>query len=158
MRKLFLVPLGIFALSAMICYPPFNTFADDIDGPKVRSSKTKTTKKKVKCKSTNKFKATEDVEAKGKGLKPLTNYDLYVVPNKKWGNTRQPIGTDVSSDGVETVASDTNGKFDCTTVWANPLIKGKYDIVLDCDQDGTYDPVDGDTVDGKSNNPGFKVR
>jgi hypothetical protein len=157
MFKLFLTAFGVVAVSAIVLSPSSNILADD--EPKVRSSKEKITRRKTKCKSTNKFKVTEDVEAKGRNFEYPSNVDIYVTENKKWGNTRQPIGPDVSTDNAETVPIDEDGKFPCTVIaLGNTLAKGKYDIVVDANQDGTYDPADGDTIDGRSRNAGFKVR
>ncbi len=162
MRKLFLMAFGIVTLTAMILYAPFNTFADDDEGnngPEVRSSVNKCTgkgdKEKCKCKTENEFKTTNDVYAKGEHFPPLTNVDIYVTLNKKW-KLGDSIGSDVSSDGAETVATDSDGKIPCTKIWGNPLTKGLYDIVVDANQDGTYNA--GDAIDGKSNNAGFRVR
>ncbi|HHT9124806.1 MAG TPA: hypothetical protein ACFYD6_03205 [Candidatus Brocadiia bacterium] len=154
MRMLLLRSLGIVALFAMVSCPLSFTFAngdDDDDCPKVRSS----IQKGQKCKTQNNFKTSDDVRAKGEHFQPLTNVDIYVTENRKW-NQGDPI-SDVSTDGVETVATDSNGKFSCPIIWGDTLIKGSYDIVVDANQSGTFDKCT-DAVDGKSQNPGFKVR
>ncbi len=150
MRKLFLMAFGIVTLTAMILYAPFNTFADDDDGPKVRSSKLKGNK----CKTHNNFKTSDDVRVKGEHFPALTNVDIYVTLEQKW-QQGDPI-SDISTDGVETVATDDEGEFSCPKIWGNPLTKGRYDIVVDANQDGTYNA--GDAVDGRSNNAGFRVK
>lgn len=151
MRKLLLIPCGIIALSALVLYPALNTLADgDDDAPKVRSSKLKNNK----CKTQNNFKTTDDVYAKGEHFLPSNSVDIYVALNQKW-NVGDAIGSDVSG-GKETVIIDSEGKIPCTKIWGSPLTAGKYDIVVDANQDGTYNS--GDAIDGKSINPGFKVR
>lgn len=151
---------GMVALSAMILPLSFSTFADDDDGPKVRSSKWKCTgredRERCKCKTENEFKTTSDVYAKGEHFPALTNVDIYVTLNEKW-QQGDPI-SDISTDGVETVATDEDGKIPCTKIWGNTLAKERYDIVVDTNQDGTYDPADGDAIDGRSNNAGFRVK
>ncbi|MGR3309583.1 MAG: hypothetical protein ACUZ77_02310 [Candidatus Brocadiales bacterium] len=137
--KWFLMFICVFALSAVVSYP---TYAQ-----KVKSGKGN------KCKGANNFKTTQAVRAKGKKLAASTNVDIYVTSNKTW--TGGETLTDVSG-GVETVATNGKGKTQCTTIWNNP-IAGTYDIVVDVNQSGTFD-VGIDAVDGKSENPGFKVK
>ncbi len=159
MCKLFLIPCGIVVLSAMSFCPLFNTFADGgDDGPRVRSSELK----RGRCKTENEFKKSDDVYAKGDHFPTSTNVDIYVIKNKKWkpndrfGPLNPADPQDESSDGVETVATDSNGKIPCTKIWGNPLTKGRYDIVVDANQDGTYN--DGDDIDGRSKDAGFRVK
>ncbi|HLG29915.1 MAG TPA: hypothetical protein VI387_06845 [Candidatus Brocadiales bacterium] len=153
MRKLFLMAFGMVALPAMIFALPLNTFAngdDDDDCPKVRSSKLKGNK----CKTHNNFKTSDDVRVKGEHFPALTNVDIYVTENKKW-RQGDPI-SDISSDGAETVLTGDEGEFSCPVI-ASELPQGKYDIVVDANQSGTFDKCT-DAVDGKSNNAGFRVR
>lgn len=162
---------GIVTLTAMILYPPFKTFADDDkgnNGPEVKSSmrkcKGKRDGEKCECKTQNEFKTRDDVYAKGEHFPTSTNVDIYVIKNKKWKpkNRFGPLNPadpqDESSDGAETVATNLKGEIPCTKIWGNPLTKGLYDIVVDANQDGTYDPADGDAIDGKSKDAGFRVR
>lgn len=157
----------VVVLSAVISYPLFTVFAnEDNPKPKVRSSKRKCTGESpninCECKTQNRFKTSDDVHAKGEHFPPLTNVDIYVTENKKWhlGDRFGPLNPsdpqDVSTDGVETVATDSQGKFSCPMIWGNPLTDGSYDIVVDANQDGTFN--DSDAIDGRSQNPGFKVR
>ncbi|MGR3311071.1 MAG: hypothetical protein ACUZ77_09865 [Candidatus Brocadiales bacterium] len=158
MRKIFLIALGIVVLSAMGLYPQFDTFAG---GPKVRSSKEK---KPGKCRTHNNFETSDIVYARGMNFTSLT-VDIYVFKNQKWtGGEDLTLLTDVSG-GMETVGVDSDGEIPCTTtIWdgssdpLNPLIAGRYDIVVDANQDGMFDPADGDVIDGRSNNAGFRVR
>lgn len=106
----------------------------------------------------NKFKTDESVYVKGSNFEPLTNVDVYVTENKKWVNGDPLTGTDISSDGVETIQTTSNGNILKTMVWGAPTVVGKYDIVVDANQDGTFDTGDGDAVDNKSIDPGFKVK
>ncbi|MGR3309964.1 MAG: hypothetical protein ACUZ77_04240 [Candidatus Brocadiales bacterium] len=145
--KLFLMFSCVFVLSAVVFYP---TYAN----PKVWSSKQKSS---GKCKKKNTFGTASNVFVKGKGLRPRSNYDIYVTSNKIWTGGEELI--DLSMDGVETVTTDDEGKF-CEKIWGNPLIDGTYDIVVDCLWDGTIGEFDVgiDYVDNNKNNkPGFKV-
>lgn len=146
MRKSFLILFGAAALLAIVFYPLFDTLASN-----VRSSKIK----KSKCKTQNHFRTSDDVFARGENLPPLTNVDIYVVPNRKW-KRGDPIGSDVSTDGVETVQTDSEGDFPCENIWDSPLTRGRFDIVVDANQDGTLN--NDDDVDGKGNDGGFRVR
>lgn len=146
MRKSFLILFGAVALLAIVFYPLFDTLASN-----VRSSKLK----RSRCKTHNNFKTSDDVYARGENLPPLTNVDVYVVPNKKW-RRGDPIGSDVSSDGPETVATDSDGDFPCEKIWGSSLARGRFDIVVDANQDGTFN--NDDDVDGKGNDGGFRVR
>ena len=73
--------------------------------------------------------------------------DIYIVPNKAW-SVNDPIGSDVSG-GVETVSTDGSGNIVVTQIWTAPLTAGKYDIIVDVNQNGALDanePVDGLTM------------
>lgn len=109
----------------------------------VFSTKMKTT---GKCGKSSTFKTFKDVYAKGRFFPPNSNVDIYVTLDRNWQRGDNLIGTDVSG-GVETVPVNHTGRFRCTQVWGNPLTIGRYDIVVDANQDGTYDPRDGDGVD-----------
>lgn len=157
------MPFGIVALSAMVFSPLFNTFAgigtslsyrngdDDGELQEVRSSKLKGNG----CETHNNFKTSDDVNAKGEHFTPHDTVDIYVTQNKKW-QMGDLIGSDVSSNGVDTVVTDLEGKIPCGQIWENQLTKGRYDIVVDANQDGTYNS--GDAIDGKSNNAGFRAK
>lgn len=154
---------GIAALSAIIFYPPVSTFADDDDRhrPEVKSAKLRCKgrrsddDRRCECKTQNRFRTRNAVYAKGEHFPPFSTVDIYVTPNRKW-ERGDPIGTDVSTDGVNQVATDDEGEFHCTKIWADPLTVGMYDIIVDANQDGTYNA--GDAIDGRRRNPGFKVR
>lgn len=108
----------------------------------------------------NKFKTDESIYIKGRNFEPLTNVDIYVTKNKNWKKDDSLTGMDISSDGIETVQTTSKGNIPKTMVWGAPIVEGEYDIVVDANQDGTQDDTfnAGDAVDGKSANPGFKVR
>ncbi len=103
----------------------------------------------------NLYSRGNDVYAKGTGFNP-PNYlvDIYVVPDQNWvlGDI---ITADVTPDGVEQVIVGSTGVLECTKIWGRVLVPGNYDIIVDANQDGTYDS--GDAIDGV-NNIGFTVR
>lgn len=113
----------------------------------------------------NLFRIGNDVYAKGIGLNTSSPYivDIYVVPDQDWtlgdrfgpGNPLDP--QDVTPDGVEQVIVGQSGILKCTKIWGKPLVPGNYDIIVDADQDGTYDPSI-DAIDGEQGEVGFKVK
>ena len=109
-----------------------------------KKSKVKTVD--FKARKEKKFKTNESVFIKGHKFKPLTNVDIYVTTNRKW--KKGDILNDESTDGVESVQTTSRGKIPKTRVWGAPIIAGKYDIIVDVNQDGTFNGKD--TVDGKS--------
>ncbi len=121
--------------------------ADNPKKPKVHSTN-------FKGETENKFKTDESVYIEGGNFKPSTNVDVYVTNNRKWVKGDQL--SDVSTDGIETVQTTSKGNIPKTMVWGAPIVEGKYDIVVDANQDGTFN--EGDAIDGKSADPGFKVR
>jgi hypothetical protein len=90
----------------------------------------------------------------GSCIPASTNVDIYIVENLTWTNGMS-IPSDVSSDGMNTVAADGDGNLGPAIVWPAPLTGGEYDIVLDANQNGTYD-AGIDQVDDP-NHPGFIV-
>ena len=121
--------------------------ADNRKKPKVHSTN-------FKGETENKFKTDESVYIEGRNFKKLTNVDVYVTNNRKWVKGDQL--SDVSTDGIKNVQTTSKGNIPKTMVWGAPIVKGKYDIVVDANQDGTFN--DGDAVDGKSADPGFTVK
>ena len=96
------------------------------------------------------------VYASGANFTASSTVDIYVTSNKNWGTLRQPIGSDMG-DGVNAnVPTDSAGSFSCTQIWASASTVGTYDVVVDNNQDGTFD-TGVDAVDGESNNPSFRV-
>lgn len=146
-----LLPLCVFALTAMVSYPVHARHKH-----KVQSSELTT---EGKCKIRNTFNEGDPVFAQGKFFPPNENVDIYVTDDRSWSPGDSLSGLDVSDDGPNfNVATDSNGKILCTDVAYIPgLLPGDYDIVVDANQDGTFDKKDGDAVDGK-NGRGFRVQ
>jgi hypothetical protein len=109
-----------------------------------------------RCKTVTDFKTHHDVYAKGRWFPLNSNVDIYVTLNKNWRRGDSLSGMDVSG-GVETVLIGSNGKLPCTMVWGDPLTPGVFDIVVDANQDGTFDPRDGDAAN-RRRGTGFKVK
>jgi hypothetical protein len=78
----------------------------------------------------------EDVYAARSGFTTGTNVDIYRVPYQNW-NDGKPSPSDVTGS-VETV-SVANGDVCPVLVWHAPLVIGKYDIVIDANQNRVYD-------------------
>ncbi|MGR3310685.1 MAG: hypothetical protein ACUZ77_07905 [Candidatus Brocadiales bacterium] len=135
----------------------FDDDDDVVGGPEVKSSKKRTRDDgRIKCKTHNNFRTNKDVFVRGERFPRFTEVDIYVVPNKRW-RLGDPIGPDVSGDGVETVTTSdsASGKIPCTKIWGSPLTVGRFDIVVDVNRDGTFNA--GDKIDGRSINAGFMV-
>ncbi len=108
--------------------------------PYVRSSDSTGTEKNV-------FDLNEDVYCYAGNLPANDLVNIYIVPNKAW-SVGDSIGSDVSG-GVEIVSTDAFGDIVTTLIWTAPLTVGKYDIIVDVNQDGVLDanePVDGLTM------------
>jgi hypothetical protein len=80
-----------------------------------------------------------------------TNVDIYVVPDQDW-NDGNPIAADVTGS-VETI-SVVNGDIVSVLVWHSPPVPGRYDIVIDANQNRVYDAS---TNGLDSGSPGFVV-
>ena len=105
----------------------------------------------------NVFDLNEDVYCYAGNL-PASDptVDIYIVPNRVW-SVNDPIGSDVSG-GFETVFTDVFGDIGATLIWTPPVTAGKYDIIVDVNQDGILDanePVDGLTMEGFEEIPEF---
>ena len=82
------------------------------------------------------FMLTDDVYAIGTGYQPLHNYSIYVVEDVTWVDgmaipPRVP-GTTAA------VTADASGNIVVTLMWDDPLVQGKYDIIVDVDGDDLY--------------------
>lgn len=113
--------------------------------------------KKIKrcwCEKRRGFQRNDDVHVFGGEFNPLTTVDIYVTCNKSWA-FGDPIGAD-QGDGIDTVQTDSRGNLPCVLIGAAPLAGGKFDIVVDANQDGTFN--DCDTVYKQNGGAGFKVR
>ncbi|MFQ6118630.1 MAG: hypothetical protein ACE5KE_01945, partial [Methanosarcinales archaeon] len=89
------------------------------------------------------FNLTENVYCYAGNLSANDVVDIYVVNNSDSWDEGDTL-TDVSG-GAETVTTDSSGNINVTMIWSTNLTVGKYDIVVDLDQDGVYDddePVD----------------
>ena len=139
-------------------------FDDDDGGPEVKSSKLKKIKRgRIRCKTHNNFRTGNDVYVRGEHFPSSTNVDIYVIPNKKWrlGDRFGPFNPSDPQDvtlAVETLTTSdsASGKIPCTKIWDDPSTRGRFDIVVDANQDGTFNA--GDKIDGRSMNAGFMVR
>ena len=104
----------------------------------------------------NVFDLNEDVYCYAGNLPESDPVDIYIVPNKVW-SVNDPIGSDVSG-GFEIVSTDVFGDIGPTLIWTPPVTTGKYDIIVDVNQDGILDanePVDGLTMEGFEEIPEF---
>jgi hypothetical protein len=82
------------------------------------------------------FLLGDKVYGTGSGYSVSTIYEVYVVEDVTWvdGMAIPPrvAGTATS------ITSDAAGDVPATLLWSNPLVAGKYDIVVDVDGDGLY--------------------
>ncbi|MBD3360245.1 hypothetical protein GF366_00415 [Candidatus Peregrinibacteria bacterium] len=85
------------------------------------------------------FGSSENVYVKGYCTPAESDsfVDVYVVDDQSLWNNGDPLN-DVTGI-VETVAVDATGFVPLTMIWANPLISGDYDVVLDINQNGVWD-------------------
>ena len=148
LKRLFLLFCCVFVLTVMVTYPVYASHKHKVQSSALTPQDA--------CRGRNCFRTSEDVYARGQFFPPNSNVDIYVTANRVWSDRDSLAGTDVSFDGVNTVTTDNDGKIPCTNV-AVGLIAGGYDIVVDANQDGTFDTRDGDAVDGKTV-PGLRVR
>lgn len=84
------------------------------------------------------FHLAEDVYVTGRGYSPSATYDIYVVEDVVAWTDGMTIPSRVSGTATS-VFSDASGAISATLVWSDPLVIGKYDIVVDVDSDGVYD-------------------
>jgi len=84
------------------------------------------------------FDISETVYISGSGYLPSKKYDLYVVEDTTWSGG---MGFPDRVSGTETsVETDVNGDIPAGIVaWKGPLTPGKYDIVIDRNNNGKYD-------------------
>lgn len=98
---------------------------------------------------TDVFNLTDQVWIKAHGLPPLTYVDIYVVEDvQNWND-----GKDISSLAIKAInteiPTDANGQVPLTSVWSSNLTQGKYDIILDANQNGNYE-INLDAIDDNS--------
>jgi hypothetical protein len=82
------------------------------------------------------FALIDDVYTTGDGYQASTTYDVYLVKDVMWidGMAIPPPVPGTTS----TLTADASGNIPPTLLWSNPLVPGKYDIVVDVDGDGLY--------------------
>lgn len=78
----------------------------------------------------------ETVYVTGTGYAPSKTYNIYVVADLDWTD-KMAIPTRISGTATQ-VASDASGNI-TAAVWGPPTVLGKYDIVLDGNENGQYD-------------------
>lgn len=86
------------------------------------------------------FLTSEDVYVKGRKFPRNTTVKIYVKTNQPW-SFGDPIGAD-DGDGVDIVTTNSKGRLPCTEIWTATLTAGVYDIIVDINQNGSYDPED----------------
>jgi len=82
------------------------------------------------------FAVGDDVYAIGTGYNPSTTFDLFLVEDVTWidGMAIPPRVPGTTT----TITSDGAGNVPPTLLWSNPVVPGKYDLVVDLDGDGLY--------------------
>jgi hypothetical protein len=83
------------------------------------------------------FAPSEDVYITGSGFQPGT-LDVYFVPHRETWNDGDTIPPRVTGTAT-TVTTDAFGNIPPTIVWRHDLIPGKYDIIIDVNDNGRYD-------------------
>jgi uncharacterized repeat protein (TIGR01451 family) len=86
---------------------------------------------------TDTFNVGDDVYMNGTGFGNATTYSLYVVEDQVWSDG-MAIPARVSGTAT-TVMSAPDGTIPPTLAWPNPLVPGKYDIVVDVNNNSQYD-------------------
>lgn len=82
------------------------------------------------------FNLYQAIHVKGSGYLPSGEYNIYLVNDTDWIDG-MPIPQRIAGTAL-TVASNLLGNIDVTMVWPAPLKLGKYDIIVDVDNDGYY--------------------
>jgi len=84
------------------------------------------------------FELEETVYVAGNGYSPSTTYNLYVVEDVATWPDGMIIPTRVPGTAI-TISSNSEGGIPPTVAWSNPQIIGKYDIIVDVNDNGVYD-------------------
>ena len=86
--------------------------------------------------ATDEFDVSEDVYVWGYGFSDPV--DVYIVPDRNDWQDDDPIA---AMDGIGTTVVKRNISINQrhTKIWKAPLTIGKYDVVVDDDQNGKYD-------------------
>ncbi len=82
----------------------------------------------------------EPVYVRGKTLNKTTTLDIYLVADKTWVDGMNVNPSDRIPGTVTTVTTDGEGKFGPLTIWSSAQ-PGNYDIFLDTNNNGVYNPV-----------------
>lgn len=90
------------------------------------------------------FDVTDVMLVNGSGFQPSTTYAVYVVNDVTWTDGMN-IPTRVPGTATE-ILSDSSGNVIPSRVWNAPLTIGKYDILVDVNDNGKYD-ADTDAID-----------
>ena len=93
------------------------------------------------------FELGETVHVTGEGYEPSTTYNVYLVEDVETWNEGMTIPPRVPETATQ-ITSNTEGAIPPTIIWTNPQVVGKYDIIIDVNNNGIYDPE----VDALDNN------
>jgi hypothetical protein len=83
------------------------------------------------------FDVADTLYAKGSGYSPFATYNVYIVDDTAWTD-----GMNILSRIPGTVLSmtlDASGTIPPITFWFPPLVLGKYDIIVDVNNNSKYD-------------------
>jgi hypothetical protein len=83
------------------------------------------------------FNIGEAVYLMGTGCTPSTTYNIYVVADVDWTDGLA-IPTRIPGTATQ-VSSDVSGNILPTEVWSSPQTLGKYDMIVDVNNNGMYD-------------------
>lgn len=81
----------------------------------------------------------EPVYVRGKTQNFTETLDIYLVADTTWLNGKIVHASDRISGTVATVTTNAEGKFGPLTIW-NAAKQGNYDIFLDTNNNGVYNP------------------
>lgn len=153
-RRFCLLSFCVFVLSVMVSYPvdarPRPTrnyqYVESYGNPR------------GKCKRQDLFSTSDVIHAQGRYFPGGRDVFIYVTSNEVWEPTKS-IDT-ATIFFTMTATTDNKGKISCKGLVT--FLSGDYDIVVDfADGDGnfgTFNPIDGDAVDGETEKPGFVVQ
>ena len=85
------------------------------------------------------FELGETVYVSGSGYEPSTTLNVYLVQDTETWSEGMTIPTRVSGTATQ-ISSNGEGVIPPTVLWSNPQVVGKYDIVVDVNNNGVYDP------------------
>jgi len=85
------------------------------------------------------FDLGENVYVTGNGYEPSSTYNLYFVEDVEIWSEGMTIPPRVLGTATQ-ISSNSEGVIFPIVVWSNPQVVGKYDIVVDVNSNGVYDP------------------